>query len=80
MDPALERIVPGLSIFARGKGGASTRDIELILSQRTLCMTAGARGNMYFSLHYLSDPLIEAFKAGPHAAEAKPYRPPARER
>ena len=56
-----------------------TRDVALILSQHELCMDRGARGNCYFSLHYLSDPLIEAFRAGPYAATVKAYRPAARE-
>ena len=80
VDPALERVVPGLSIYQRTQAGTVTRDVGLILSQHKLCMEAGAHGNCYFSLHYLSDPLIGAFTAGPHQGKAKPYRPPARER
>ena len=78
VDPGLERIVPGLSIYQRTKGRAVTRDTELILSQRKLCMDNGARGSNYFSLHYLSDPLIEALTSGPHKGEVKAYRPPPR--
>ena len=78
IDPHLERIVPGLSIYTRTAGGSSTRDIDLILSQHRLCMQAGAHGNVYFALHYLNDPLATAFKAGPHKAMLQAYRPATR--
>ena len=77
VDPALERIVPGLCIYTKTPKGSITRDIGLILSQHRMCMDRGARGNVYFSLHYLSDPLIKAFTAGPHTGTVRAYRPPA---
>ena len=76
VDPTLERIIPGLSIYQRTQAGTVTRDVALILSQHKLCMDRGARGNCYFALPYLSDPLIGAFVAGPHPAKVKAYRPP----
>jgi len=78
VDASLERIVPGLSIYQRTPQGAVTRDIPLILKQHAMCREAGAHGNNYFSLHYLSEALIAAFRDGPHAKPAAAYRPPAR--
>jgi len=68
---------PALSIYKRTAKGAATRDIALILSQHRLCMDNGARGSNYFSLHYLSDPLVEAFRTGPYGEATEAYRPPA---
>ena len=78
LDATLERIIPGLSIYARGEGGSTTRDIALVLSQHELCMDSGARGNLYFSLHYLNEPLTNAFRNGPYQTKIRAYRPPQR--
>lgn len=78
VDPRLERIVPGLSIYAKTAHGPVTRDISLILAQHRLSMDENAHGNNYFSLANLSDPLIEAFKSGPYKEKVPAYRPPAR--
>ena len=78
LDPTLERIIPGLSIYKRTAEGTVTRDIALILSQHKLCMDSGARGNVYFALPYLSDPLVEALSAGPNHGKLRAYRPPPR--
>ena len=65
IDPQLQRIIPGLSIYQETAGQTITRDLDLIRSQHQLCLRQGAHGNMYFSLQYLSDPLIDVF---PHGA------------
>jgi len=75
VDPTLERIVPGLSIYQKTSGGNVTRPTNLILSQRRLCIDAGARGNVFFSLHQLNRPLIEALKTGPFKTKVQPGRP-----
>ncbi|MBN1417250.1 MAG: family 10 glycosylhydrolase [Planctomycetes bacterium] len=68
VDPALDRIVPGLSIYVRDGRDAGPRAPAVVLSQYELCRKSGARGNLFFSLHYLADPLIEALRKGPFAA------------
>lgn len=78
VDPRLERIVPGLSIYAKTGRGAVTRDIPLVLAQHRLSMEQGSHGNNYFSLGNLNHPLIEAFKSGPYKVKAPAYRPPGR--
>jgi len=78
IDPQLERIVPGLSIYRRTVRGPVTRDTNLILSQRQLCIENGAHGNLFFSLHYLNDPLIDLLTSGPHRDKVPAYRPPPR--
>jgi uncharacterized lipoprotein YddW (UPF0748 family) len=78
LDPQLQRIIPGLAIYQETGGQATTRDFDLIRSQHQLCRRQGARGNMYFSLQYLSDPLIDLFRTEFYPAKAQPYAPPAR--
>lgn len=85
VDPRLERIVPGLGIFTRGKEGEdyAPRDIGLILAQYRLCMDAGARGTNFFALDgtaanpvlLLNEPLIGALRSGPFKTPAPAYRP-----
>ncbi|MFP4057873.1 MAG: family 10 glycosylhydrolase [Candidatus Brocadiia bacterium] len=78
LDPRLQWIVPGLSIYQRTEKGTVTRDIDLVLAQRRLCREAHARGTVFFSLHYLDDALTEALRTGPFAQPARPYHPPPR--
>ena len=77
IDPQLERIVPGLSIYTKTAEGVITRDLPLILSQHRMSMEQGAHGNNYFSLHNLNGPLIEALRSGPYRHKAPAYRPTA---
>ncbi len=78
VDPHLQRIIPGLSIYQERDGKTTTRDLDLIRSQRLLCRRQGAHGNMYFSLQYLSDPLIDIFRTEFYPAKAPAYAPPLR--
>jgi uncharacterized lipoprotein YddW (UPF0748 family) len=75
IDPQLERIVPGLSIYTKTAESVTTRDLSLILSQHRMSMEQGAHGNNYFSLHNLNAPLIEALRSGPYKHKAPAYRP-----
>jgi len=77
VDPDLSRIIPGLSIYERTPDGTKTRDVDLILRQRRLCLDKGARGNLFFALPYLSEPLTDALRDGPLKTDAPAYRPPA---
>jgi hypothetical protein len=77
-DPQLQRIIPGLSIYQDRDGKTAPRDLDLIRSQHRLCRRQGARGNMYFSLPYLSDPLIAIFRTEFYPNELPPYAPPRR--
>lgn len=78
LDPRLQRIIPGLSIFQETAGGTVTRNLNLIRSQRQLCRQQGARGVSFFSLQYLSDPLIWVCRSEFYPAKAPAYTPPAR--
>lgn len=78
IDPQLQRIIPGQAIYQETAGQATTRNLDLIRSQHHLCRRQGARGNMYFSLQYLSDPLIDIFRTEFYPAKAPPYSPPSR--
>lgn len=80
IDPLLVRIVPGLSIYQRRDGRAVPRDLDLVRSQRRLCQQQGARGNVYFSLQYLSDGLVEVFSQEFYPATSPAYVPPLRRR
>jgi uncharacterized lipoprotein YddW (UPF0748 family) len=75
VDPQLQRIIPGLSIYQRRGGKTTTRDLDLIRRQHDLCRRRGAHGNMYFSLPYLSDPLIDLFRTEFYPAEAPAHVP-----
>ena len=78
VDPALTRIVPGLSIYQTQGKETTTRPVDLVLAQHRLCMEQGAVGNVYFSLHNLSEPLGAAFREGPYSSELPVYHPPER--
>ena len=76
VDPSLQRIIPGLSIYEDATGKAVTRDLGLIRRQRTLCQQQGTHGSMYFSLQYLSDPLVNVLGTEFYPTEAPVYVPP----
>lgn len=76
IDPHLERIIPGLSLYRRDKSGkALPRPPELVLSQVELCRKAGARGVNFFALAYLDEAITSALTSGPFKEPAKPYVP-----
>ena len=76
VDPSLQRIIPGLSIYEDATGKAVTRDLGLIRRQHALCQQQGAHGNMYFSLEYLSDPLVNVLGTEFYPTAAPVYVPP----
>jgi len=78
VDSQLQRIIPGLSIYQQTGGKTATRKLELIRSQQQFCRRQGTHGNTYFSLQYLSDPLIALFRTELYPAVAPPYVPPSR--
>ena len=59
-------------------GKAVTRNLDLIRRQHALCRQQGAHGNLYFSLQYLSDPLIDVLRTEFYPTEAPVYTPPSR--
>jgi uncharacterized lipoprotein YddW (UPF0748 family) len=77
-DPLLQRIIPGLSLYQDTSGKAAPRSIDLIRQQQSLCRRSGAHGNMYFSIEYLTDPLIGIFQKEFYPTEAPVYTPPRR--
>jgi uncharacterized lipoprotein YddW (UPF0748 family) len=78
IDPQLQRIIPGLSIYQETAGKTVTRNLDLIRSQHSLCRRQGAHGNLHFSLQYLSDPLIDVFRTELYPTEVPVYTPPSR--
>jgi uncharacterized lipoprotein YddW (UPF0748 family) len=62
VDPSLARIIPGLSLYHETDGKTTARSPDLVHSQYRLCQQQGTRGNLFFSLPYLSDPLIDLFR------------------
>ncbi len=74
-DPAMARIIPGLSIYAQQGGQAAPRDLRLTKEQQDLCRTYRVHGNCYFALDYLTPALQAAFATGPYAEAATPYYP-----
>ncbi len=78
VDPSLARIVPGLSIYHDADGKTVTRDANLIRSQVRLCRQHGLQGNLFFSLQYLNDLLVNLFRTDLYPTEAPAYPPPAR--
>jgi uncharacterized lipoprotein YddW (UPF0748 family) len=75
IDPKLERIIPGLSLYIRDEKGVRSRPPELVLKQMKICKEAGAKGVNFFALTYLSDEIILALSEGPFREPAKPYVP-----
>ncbi len=78
LDRQLQRIIPGLSIYQKTGSQTTTRRLDLIRDQQRLCRQQGADGNMYFSLQYLSDPLITLFRTELYPTAAPAYAPPSR--
>ena len=78
VDPPLSRIIPGLSIYQRRDGRAVPRDPDLVQIQRRLCQQRATHGNLYFSLHHLSDDLIDVFREEFYRTKAPAYVPPRR--
>ena len=74
LDPTLARIMPGLAVYQQRGTLAVTRDANLVRSQHQLCRQQGARGCVYFSLQYLSDPLVDVFAREFYPAGAPTYR------
>ncbi|MCL5279244.1 MAG: family 10 glycosylhydrolase, partial [Planctomycetes bacterium] len=75
IDPSLQRIIPGLSLYQDDTGKPAPRSIDLIRRQHNLCHQQGAHGNMYFSMEYLTDPLIGVFRTEFYPTEAPVYTP-----
>lgn len=78
VDPRLERVVPGLSVYRKTEHGAASRDPALVLAQHQLCLDHGARGNVYFSLGNFDPPIGDALASKYYSAKAPAYRPPPR--
>ncbi len=78
IDPSLQRIIPGLSLYQDAAGKPAPRGLDLIRGQRNLCRQQGAHGNLYFSMEYLTDPLIDLFRTELYPVEAPVYIPPRR--
>ncbi|MEN6428981.1 MAG: family 10 glycosylhydrolase [Phycisphaerales bacterium] len=78
LDPRLQRIIPGLSIYQETAGATATRNLNLIRSQHQLCRRQGAHGVSFFSLQYLSDPLIWVCRTQFFPTQVPAYAPPAR--
>jgi uncharacterized lipoprotein YddW (UPF0748 family) len=77
-DPHMERIIPGLSIYARDDGQAIPRKLAVVRSQLDMCRHHGTHGNLFFSLRYLNTPLIEMLAADYYTQPAPPWYPPSR--
>ena len=75
VDPPLSRIIPGLSIYQRRDGKAVPSDPDLVQIQRRLCQQRATHGNLYFSLHHLSDDLIDVFREEFYRTKAPAYVP-----
>jgi len=78
IDPKLQRIIPGLSIYQETAGRTATRDLDLIRSQHELCRRQGVQGAVHFSLPHLSDALVDRFRNEFYPTKAPPYAPPLR--
>lgn len=76
IDPRLARIIPGLSIYDTRDGRTVTRDVGVIREQHRLCRQQGAHGNVYFSLPYLNDEVMNLFSREFYPREASVYVPP----
>jgi uncharacterized lipoprotein YddW (UPF0748 family) len=78
VDSSLQRTIPGLSIYQDDTGKPVPRNLDLIRRQHNLCRQQGTHGNMYFSMEYLTDPLIGLFRTEFYPTEAPVYVPPRR--
>lgn len=74
-DPHMERIIPGLSIYSQEAGKAVPRDLALVRSQLELCRSNATHGNLFFSLAFLSNDLIQFLSTAAFAKPAKPFYP-----
>ena len=77
-DPRMERIIPGLSIYSRREGKAGPRDLALVRSQLGMCRDHETHGNLFFSLAYLNEDLIQLLAGEVFTGPAEPWYPPAR--
>jgi uncharacterized lipoprotein YddW (UPF0748 family) len=75
LDPELQRIIPGLSLYQRNGDAVSPRPPDLVLQQVEMCREAGAKGVNFFALGYLSDEITAGLVEGPFREDAKPYVP-----
>jgi hypothetical protein len=78
VDPRLERVVPGLSVYQRTAKGTASREPELVLSQHQLSLDRGSRGNVYFSLGNLDQAISGALVGKYYATRTAAYHPPVR--
>lgn len=78
IDPRLARIIPGLSIYDKQEARTVTRNVSLIRDQHRLCERQGAKGNLYFSLQYLSTDVVNLFSREFYLDSAPAYIPPLR--
>jgi uncharacterized lipoprotein YddW (UPF0748 family) len=78
VDPRLERVVPGLSVYQRTDQGTASRAPELVLSQHRLCLDQGARGNVYFSLGNFDRAISDALVVKYYRSKTPAYHPPQR--
>ena len=78
VDPTLTRIVPGLALYHEADGKTTPRDLNLIRSQVRLCRQHGTHGTMFFSLPYLTDPLIDLLRTDLFLTTPPPCPPPLR--
>ncbi len=75
VDSELSRIIPGLSIYEREDGTATSRDPGLIRDQVELIRRYTSHGNLFFSLHYLDERLIKLCRNELYPTRVRPYRP-----
>ena len=76
VDPKLQRIIPGLSLYKRTETKAISREPELVLSQHQLSLDHGAPGNVYFCLSHLDQPISTSLVTKYYGAKMPAYHPP----
>ncbi|MEN6458526.1 MAG: family 10 glycosylhydrolase [Thermoguttaceae bacterium] len=77
IDPQLDRIVPGLSIYKRTSKAMISREPQQVLAQYQLCLDRGAHGNVYFWYGNLSQAISQALVKRYYPSKVPVYRPPA---
>ncbi len=75
VDPRLDRIIPGLSIYEKTGGKSVTRHLDLIRKQVQKCRRYTPHGNLFFALPYLNDSLVELCRTEFYPVKVKSYRP-----
>jgi len=75
VDPQLDRIIPGLSIYEKKSGKSVTRNLDLIRRQVELVRQYTPHGALFFALTYLNDPLITLCRTEFYPVKTKPYCP-----